>query len=60
LTRGAKINILHLYVVIVVMLPTQSYKVDDAVLVSFDMMTWLVDALLPNVVDIHLQYKAVL
>jgi hypothetical protein len=51
---------LRLYVVVVMMLPTQSYTVDDAVLVSFDMTTWLVDALLLNVVDIHLQYKAVL
>ena len=51
---------LRLYVVVVMMLPTQSYIVDDAVLVSFDMTTWMVDALFLNVVDIPLKYEAVL
>ena len=33
------------------MLPTQSYTVDNAFLVSFILTTWMVDALLLNVVN---------
>jgi hypothetical protein len=51
---------LRLYVAAVMMLPTRFYTIDDVVLVSFDMKTWFFDALLLNVVDIHLQYKATL
>jgi hypothetical protein len=54
------IDVLRLYVTVVTMFPTQSYIVDDAVLVSFDMTTWLVDVLLLNVVDIHSQYREAL
>jgi hypothetical protein len=46
--------------VVVMMMPTQSYIVDDAVLVSFVMTTWLVDVLLLNNVGGHSQYRAVL
>jgi hypothetical protein len=52
--------VLCLYVVVVMLFPTQSYTIDDAVLVSFDMTTWLVDAFLLNLVDFHSQYRAVL
>jgi hypothetical protein len=38
---------------IVILMPTQSSTVDDAVLVSFLLTTWLVDALWLNVVDVH-------
>ena len=51
MTRGVMIDVLRLYVTIVTMFPTQFYIVDDAVLVSFDMTTWLVDVLLLNVVN---------
>jgi hypothetical protein len=36
-------DVRHLYVVVVMMFPTQYYKVDDAVLVSFNMTNgWLI------------------
>jgi hypothetical protein len=46
--------------VVVMIIPTQSSIVDDALLVSFVMTTWLVDVLLLNVVDGYPQYRAVL
>jgi hypothetical protein len=50
-------DVLPLYVVTVMMMLTQSSTVDDAVLVSFIMTTWLVDVLFLNVVDGHSQYR---
>jgi hypothetical protein len=40
--EDAGIDMLHLYVVVVMMFPTQSYTIDDAFLVSFDVINgWL-------------------
>jgi hypothetical protein len=53
-------DVLCLYVDAVMMMLTQPSIVDDAVLVSFVMTTWLVDVLLLNDVGGHSQYMAVL
>jgi len=47
-------DVLRLYVVVFMMILTRSSTIDDAVLVSFIMTTWLIDVLLLNVVDGHL------
>jgi hypothetical protein len=53
-------DMLHLFIFFVMMMLTESSTVDDAVLVSFIMKTWLVDALLLNIVDVDSQYREVL